>query len=653
MRALAVLAMSTPASAQIAAALGKPLPSSDLPAGTVMVRALNTGITDPIVNVKVTLVVDSKPRDVTTDAAGRARFDGIPAGAKVKASVTDTKGKKATSDEFAVPADMGVRVMIATSYIAPAATAMPSPREFSGDERPDDKLAVGTLVVRLSYNDLREDKPPAGVAIVLVGYSATGSVSVVTRPSDKHGEVTFDHLDRVTAYYAMTELQRSGGLDRLMSVPIVLDGAYGSRVTLASDKRDSKAAPIDDLGKWDPQKGTIAADHLRISLSGAPEESSIVSVVDAVTAKSIAQGMIKRPDDHLDIAIKTRPGQVLYTETTARSLRYRSHPFQALPRAGTTSTIYVLPQLLASYHIVAQASDPVLEVSAHVGLSNDSWAPIAVDSEIPLPRGFVKPETDNAMVGLTKTGFTVTGLLSPGDHAFDVSFQLPATANRVAWSLDLPYGAWKSQFAIVKEPGVTMTPPAGVTVETKSAGGRDYLVVADLQIAPKQSMAMTIQVPTLPPVERACRQLHPEASAMVGKTAPELTLPQLDGKQLKLSSLHGNVVVLNMTASWDMVARGEWPTFAKIAIPNVVPVVMFSDAKPDDVRPLVDATKSRVLLDAPIDDSNIGPVTLSWGTHALPETYLIDRKGIVRYYIVNWRDWSSTEAKACLSALAR
>ncbi|HEV7555338.1 MAG TPA: carboxypeptidase-like regulatory domain-containing protein, partial [Kofleriaceae bacterium] len=140
MRSLAVLAIlvvSSPASAQIAAALGKPLPSSDLPAGTLMVRAINTGVTDPIVNVKVTLVVDGKPREATTDAAGRARFDGITAGAKVKASVT-AKGKTATSSEFPVPADMGVRVMLATNFVDNS-MKLPPPRDFSGDEAPDDK----------------------------------------------------------------------------------------------------------------------------------------------------------------------------------------------------------------------------------------------------------------------------------------------------------------------------------------------------------------------------------------------------------------------------------------------------------------------------------------------------------------------------------
>jgi hypothetical protein len=639
---VAILAVSTPASAQLSAALGKPLPSPDLPVGTVAVRAIGTGVTDPLTDTEVTLVVDGKPRKAKTDASGRATFTGIPAGAKVKASVADAKGRKATSEEFPIPADTGVRVMIATSFVEHP-MAMPSPREFSGEERPDDKIAAGTLVVRLSYNDLADAKPPAGVAVMVVGYATSGAVTFATHPSDARGEAKFDHLDPAAAYYAMTELTRNGQLDRLASAPIVL-GNFGSRVFLSSDKRDSKAVPIDDLPKWDPQKDAIAADHVRVVMSGAADETSTLEV--------IAHATIKAPVDHVDIAVKSHAGQVLYVETTAKSVRYRSHPFQTLPRAGTTTTIYVVPPLLVSYQVIAQPNDPILDVSMRISVANYSWAPKPL-GEVPLPKGFAKPEFDDARFKLTGSGVTVTELIAPGDQHFDVSFQLPATANRVAWSLDLPYGAWKSQVAIIKEPGVTLTGPAGTTVETKSAGNRDYLVISEIQIMPKQSLAMTIGVPTLPLLERTCRKLHPEASPMVGKQAPEITLPQLDGKPFKLSSLHGQVVVLNMTASWDGVARQEWPTFAKIGLPGVVPVVVFSDTKPDEVRPLVDATKSRVVLDAPPGDTNIGTVTLSWGTKLLPETYLIDRKGVVRYYIVNWRDWSSAEAKACLSALSR
>ena len=80
---------AAPAAAQMAAALGKPLPSPDLPVGTVSVRIVAGSAASPVVGTDVTLVVNDTPRVARTDSAGRATFGGLPAGAKVIAHVTD------------------------------------------------------------------------------------------------------------------------------------------------------------------------------------------------------------------------------------------------------------------------------------------------------------------------------------------------------------------------------------------------------------------------------------------------------------------------------------------------------------------------------------------------------------------------------------
>src|SRR5215475_5005301 len=80
---------AAPAAAQIAAALGKPLPSPDLPVGTVVVRIVAGSAASPVVGTEVTLLVNDAPRAARTDSAGRATFPGLPVGATVVAKVVD------------------------------------------------------------------------------------------------------------------------------------------------------------------------------------------------------------------------------------------------------------------------------------------------------------------------------------------------------------------------------------------------------------------------------------------------------------------------------------------------------------------------------------------------------------------------------------
>src|SRR5262249_59043902 len=132
------------------------------------------------------------------------------------------------------------------------------------------------------------------------------------------------------------------------------------------------------------------------------------------------------------------------------------------------------------------ANDPDLEVTARVTMSNYTWMPVAIGADIPLPRGFTKAETDDPETAITPVGISHAGLLAPRNHEFGVSFVLPSKANVATWSLDLPWGAWKSRFAIVHDAGVGITAPIPTTITT--VRGTEYLV-ANFDIAPKQSMA--------------------------------------------------------------------------------------------------------------------------------------------------------------------
>ncbi len=302
---LATLAIRAPvAHAQVAGAIGKPLSSPDLPAGTISVRVVAGTIANPVVGTDVTLLVNGTPRVARTDAAGRAQFPSLPPGAKVQAKVqTQDEGDKQdiTSDEFELDPQMGSKVLLSTKPFVPmggmaagaapfagagggGGAGMPDPRTLSGQPRGEATDQPGTFTVRLTYDDLADKSSLAGVPVFLVGYKGDDTVSMFQQVSDAEGRAAFTGLDRTgsTSYFATAQMKRGGSksvIDRLVSTPAVLDSRSGIRVIFSSEKRQSNAPAIDDLDKLDTQDASIEAGKVRVVLVGVPEEGGKVELV--------------------------------------------------------------------------------------------------------------------------------------------------------------------------------------------------------------------------------------------------------------------------------------------------------------------------------------------------------------------------------------
>ena len=290
---VASLTYAPVADAQIAAAIGKPLPSSDLPAGTVSVRVIAGKVSDPVVGADVTLVVNGTPRVARTDAGGRATFANLPAGATLQAKIQDEDKKEAASEEFQLSTDSGERLLLSTRPFEPmggggapfagggGGGGMPEPRQLSGQPRPEANDQPGTYTVRLTYDDLADKAPPQGVSVFLVGYQADDKVVVLEQKSDAAGRATFSNLDRTgaTSYFAMSELPRGNVTDRLVSTPAVLDSRGGVRLILSGDKRDATGPAVDDISRIEKQDLAPEPGKIRIVLIGVPEDTAPVSLI--------------------------------------------------------------------------------------------------------------------------------------------------------------------------------------------------------------------------------------------------------------------------------------------------------------------------------------------------------------------------------------
>jgi hypothetical protein len=295
--AAGIALVPAPAAAQIAAALGKPLPSPDLPVGTVVTRIVAGSAASPVVGTDVTLVINGVPRVARTDSAGRATFPGLPVGATVLAKVLDADKAEHASEEFAVPDSGGMRVLITTkpwqagaggAPFAGGAGGMPQPRSMSGQARGEQADPAGQLTVRVTYDDFQDT--PDGVPVVLVGYSADDSTSYQLQASDKSGRVQFHDLDRSggTSYFAMALLPRNGGVDRLTSEHVVLSSQVGVRMVLSGEKRSSTAPPLDDFAKLDPGVPTPAG-KLRVVLEGIGDMTTKLKLIDAESKQVIGE----------------------------------------------------------------------------------------------------------------------------------------------------------------------------------------------------------------------------------------------------------------------------------------------------------------------------------------------------------------------------
>ena len=120
-------------------------------------------------------------------------------------------------------------------------------------------------------------------------------------------------------------------------------------------------------------------------------------------------------------------------------------------------------------------------------------------------------------------------------------------------------------------------------------------------------------------------------SPLIGKPAPQFRLAKLHSPDETLSpdDLKGKVWLLNVWASWCVSCREEHPLLMQLAKANVVPVygLEYKDAPGDGRRWLV---QNGDPYTASIVDRD-GRVGIDYGVYGVPETFLIDKAGVVRY----------------------
>ena len=151
-----------------------------------------------------------------------------------------------------------------------------------------------------------------------------------------------------------------------------------------------------------------------------------------------------------------------------------------------------------------------------------------------------------------------------------------------------------------------------------------------------------------------CRPLDPVPLSL---HLPEAALETLDGEAVDLADYAGKFLVVNFWATYCEPCTREWPDLDKLARrlegrDDIVVLAISIDPKKPDIAPYLERM---TLLDSPVqvlwDASNELPKEFGGGlpgSEKIPNTFFVDRGGVIRHAYIDTRPWGRPEAHRCV-----
>lgn len=125
-------------------------------------------------------------------------------------------------------------------------------------------------------------------------------------------------------------------------------------------------------------------------------------------------------------------------------------------------------------------------------------------------------------------------------------------------------------------------------------------------------------------------------SPLLGKVAPQFVLPELPNQASDTAAIFtpqamlGQVWLLNVWASWCTACREEHAILLQLAGTHVLPIIGldYKDTAADAAPWLVSAGGNPY---AHVAQDTTGRVGINYGVYGVPESYVIDKRGVIRY----------------------
>jgi peroxiredoxin len=139
----------------------------------------------------------------------------------------------------------------------------------------------------------------------------------------------------------------------------------------------------------------------------------------------------------------------------------------------------------------------------------------------------------------------------------------------------------------------------------------------------------------------------------VGMAAPDFSLPDIEGKTVRLSDYRGKVVFVNFWATWCKPCKEEMPSM-EILWENfksedfvMLAISMDRVTTKKDIPPFIESMK----LTFPILTDSWGQTDKRYKLMGVPETYIIDQNGVLREKVIGPRDWTLKDSVATVVQL--
>lgn len=142
-------------------------------------------------------------------------------------------------------------------------------------------------------------------------------------------------------------------------------------------------------------------------------------------------------------------------------------------------------------------------------------------------------------------------------------------------------------------------------------------------------------------------------SVLIDKPAPEFALPPVEGTGVPgfdTAALSGEVTIVNVFASWCIPCRDEHPVLEALKAETGVRLFGMNQ-KDAPENALAFLTELGNPYDAIGADSN-GRASIDWGVYGVPETFIVDAKGVIRFKHVGPLDFDDI-AKEIIPAIEK